>query len=412
MSGGLRKNRRPVDASLPRETTRDTGLSYFELGLLLWIMDRPDGWSIRAAHMAAEGKLPDGTNADGNPHRREGRVAIQNGLMRGLAPRGYYRLERRRLLSGRTVMGTAASEYPVESWAEQFRLFGGKAVPMVEQEDGTFLVLYPDGSTGPDDCSPPEGAFDPQPDLAADDSLDDLGNETAGQTGDQKPASGDVSTPTGSRFPGPGFPGPGFPGPGNLPPKGKQEEKVFVEKDPPPNPHDVPAAAAPQGGEGEDPFPDEHAAMTAYVTWFWCRRRDWQRGVIGEVLARAQEERKVTLRQAALVLAELVDDRHQPTQSPRRMLLDGPWWAVLQPKRQPRQRSTERCSDHPTEPKRTCGHCLGAKKAKVEEPPAPAPRAPGAPASLARAAIERSLAATLERVRERQAQPSGAEGAA
>jgi hypothetical protein len=157
--GGLRK-RTPPRSSVPRSTTRDTSISFRALGVLLYVLDQPNGWVVRAAQLAGEGRRADGTNPAGKPHRREGRDAIRTVLMGELAPAGYYRLERRRLRDGTIAMGTAVSEEPLDSWAEQWRLFGGDAVPCIEQTDGTFMIRYPDGSLHPDDFPPPESAYE------------------------------------------------------------------------------------------------------------------------------------------------------------------------------------------------------------------------------------------------------------
>src|SRR5690349_6424243 len=95
-------------------------------------------------------------------------------------------------------MGTAVSETPVESWAEQAAFFEGKAIPMVEQRDGTFLVRYPDGSLRPDDFPVP--------------TVDDVTSTVV--TGDGSTEDGFLGSGTGDGFPGPGFPASGEPAPG------------------------------------------------------------------------------------------------------------------------------------------------------------------------------------------------------
>jgi hypothetical protein len=179
--GGLRKRRTPF-VQVDRRTVRDGRLSFRALGGLTYLLDRPDGWDVRAEQMSTSGE------------GREGREAVRT-LLRELSAAGYYRLERRRMRDGTFAMGTAVSEDAVESWAAQFRFFGGKAVPMVEQEDGTFLVRYPDGTLAPDDFPPPEAPEQDEP------------------TGAQKPVSGEDDHP-----PGPGNPASGEPGPGKASP--------------------------------------------------------------------------------------------------------------------------------------------------------------------------------------------------
>jgi hypothetical protein len=158
--GGLRK-RRTERTSVPGAAIRDTQLSFRALGVLLWLLDRPDGWSVRADQMSKEGRRVDGTGPGGMPHNREGREAIRTALHE-LGQAGYYRLERRRMISGEVRMGTAVSEDPVPQWAEQDRYFAGDAVPVVEQNDGSFLVRYRDGSLLSEDSSPPAGCEEPK----------------------------------------------------------------------------------------------------------------------------------------------------------------------------------------------------------------------------------------------------------
>ncbi|MFF9901211.1 hypothetical protein [Streptomyces longispororuber] len=122
-------------------TVRDTRIRYCDLGLLTYLLDQSEDWQVRSEQLSkGEG--------------REGRDAVRKMLHR-LASCGYYRLERRRLRTGKTVMGTAISDHPVEQWAADYVTFGRKLdIPVVEQEDGTFLVTYPDGSLGSDGFGP------------------------------------------------------------------------------------------------------------------------------------------------------------------------------------------------------------------------------------------------------------------
>ncbi|MFJ4880085.1 hypothetical protein ACIP93_33425 [Streptomyces sp. NPDC088745] len=134
----VRVNRRHY-VNVESKTVRNDRLSYRALGLLVFLLDQKEGWQVRSDQLSkGEG--------------REGRTAVRNAL-RELADEGYYRLERRRLLDNQYAMGTAISEYPVESWKRDNKIFSSKrdpAVPVVEQKDGTFLVQYPDGSLGSD----------------------------------------------------------------------------------------------------------------------------------------------------------------------------------------------------------------------------------------------------------------------
>ncbi|MFE7072541.1 hypothetical protein ACFU96_20920 [Streptomyces sp. NPDC057620] len=130
---------RPHYVIVGSPTVRNPRLSYRALGLLTYLLDQKDGWVVRSEQLCqGEG--------------REGRAAVRTAL-RELAAEGHYRLERRQLLSGKMAMGTAISEVSKERWVKDNELFGSKkdrAVPVVQQPDGTFLVQYPDGTLGPD----------------------------------------------------------------------------------------------------------------------------------------------------------------------------------------------------------------------------------------------------------------------
>jgi hypothetical protein len=242
---GLRKRKRPF-VQVDRITVRDTHISFRALGVLTWILDRPEGWRFKADNMATLGRH-DGPldakgkktylSADRGPYEREGRDAIRVAL-RELGAAGYYRLERRRMLDGTMSMGAAISEDPVEAWADQWKLFGTRGVPVVQQADGTFLVRYPDGSLLPDDFPPPE----------------DLGefSQVKPETGFQSPAPG-------TENPAPGKPGPGQPATGGpVPYKKEGVGKRGKGDNPPPTPQQGksgtsrPDRAEAQGGEDSD----------------------------------------------------------------------------------------------------------------------------------------------------------------
>lgn len=225
VTAGLRKRISDQHVRVLRRVVRDTRISFRALGILAWLLDRPDGWVVRAEQISREGQRPDGTTADGTTHAREGREAVRTAL-RELAAAGYYRLERRRMRDGSIAMGNAVADEPVPSWAEQWQVFDGKAVPVVEQPDGTFLVRYPDGTLQPDDW--------PAPDPAASD-------KTAAQTGDRFSGPGG----TGAVLSGPGFPAPGEPAPDNTAPLDRKEVKVIGEEVPP-YPHASVGESTPQ----------------------------------------------------------------------------------------------------------------------------------------------------------------------
>lgn len=312
--GGLRKRRSP-DPSLPRTTVRDTSISFRALGALLWIMDKPDGWSIRADHMAKDGKRTDGTGAGGRKHRREGREAIRTALLRELAAEGFYRLERRRMLDGSITMGTAASEDRVDSWVAQYEVFGRKPVPMTQQPDGTFLVQYPDGSTGPDDCDPPE--------VDESDHDDPDPEETAGHTGAQKPVSGTSPVP---RNPAPVKPASGEPASGNTSPSTYKEVKGFKEREnspiPPRDDTTTPEGVAAATREGEISDEEEQILVRGLERALRLRPK-WSRAAVKSAMTRAVSREGRPTRDVANAIVKAAED--PSTKIPGRILNDL-WW--------------------------------------------------------------------------------------
>jgi hypothetical protein len=140
---GVRVARRVFHVRVESTTARDDSISFRALGLLTYLLDQKEGWQVRSDQLSkGEG--------------REGREAIRTAL-RELAAKGYYRLERRRLRTGKVVMGTSVAEYSVPQWIADHSVFSSQkdpSVPVVEQEDGTFLVEYPDGTLGSDGFEP------------------------------------------------------------------------------------------------------------------------------------------------------------------------------------------------------------------------------------------------------------------
>ncbi|RJL22042.1 hypothetical protein [Bailinhaonella thermotolerans] len=177
MTGGLRKRRTPF-VQVPSATIRDKRLSFRARGILAYLLDMPDEWEVRSEVIAAAGI--------------EGREAVRSALHE-LGEHGYYRLERRHLLDGTFVMGTAISEEPVPEWAEAYAEFGGMAITVVQQRDRSFKVKRKDGRLVDDGFGTPTPPTVPLVEVAV------------GHTGDG--------------FPGPGFPDSGRPGPG-LPDSG------------------------------------------------------------------------------------------------------------------------------------------------------------------------------------------------
>jgi hypothetical protein len=153
MSGGLRKRVDPY-LKIPSSTIRDSTISFRARGILAYLLDMPDEWDVRSEVVAANGK--------------EGRGAVRTALHE-LGERGYYRIERRQMRTGKFAMGTAISERPVPEWADQYAEYDGKPVPVIEQADGSFRVKRKDGTLVPD-------GFE--------------GHVSAGHTEDQEPVAG------------------------------------------------------------------------------------------------------------------------------------------------------------------------------------------------------------------------------
>lgn len=133
MSGGLRRIQNTPFVMVPSTTITDKRLSFKARGILAYLLDKPDGWDVRAESIARDSD-------------KDGREAVQSGL-RELAAAGYYRLERRRMRDGTFTMGTAVSAVPVPEWVTDYADSDGKPVTVVEQADGTFDGI-PAGQTG------------------------------------------------------------------------------------------------------------------------------------------------------------------------------------------------------------------------------------------------------------------------
>jgi len=126
--GGLRRHRRDPFVAVPSATIRDRRLSYKARGVLAYLLDQPDGWDVRSVKLA-----------EASDH--DGKAAIRTALHE-LAEHGYYRLERRFTHPGGPIrMGTAVAERPVPEWAAEYAEFGGQAVPVLLQVDGSYEVI-------------------------------------------------------------------------------------------------------------------------------------------------------------------------------------------------------------------------------------------------------------------------------
>lgn len=187
---GLRKRRNSFFVQVPRNTIRDSKLSWKARGLLAFLLDMPDGWDVRSEWLADQ--APDGKDS------------VQSGL-RELRAHGYYRLERRRLTDGRLVMGTAISETPVKEWVDQNAEAGGKPVVVIQQPDGSFLVRRKDGTMTTDGFE--DAAVDePPPDP----------DGSGGPNGGVAPTVPEqIASSTGAGFPGAGSSGTGLPDAGS-----------------------------------------------------------------------------------------------------------------------------------------------------------------------------------------------------
>lgn len=198
----MRHRRRP-GRFVPRTTIRDTGIDYIALGLLVHLLDKPRGWRVRGETLAAER-----TNSNGQ-------------VMKSLAQlraAGYYRLERRRLLNGKFVMGTAISEEPVEEWVADNAEFDGEPVPLVQQPDGSFLVRHKDGKLTDDGFGNWEDFGDDE------DQHDDFQEEDFPDLEAEGPDFPDLET-EGPVPPDPEIPGSGGPGTANVGPLREKREK-------------------------------------------------------------------------------------------------------------------------------------------------------------------------------------------
>lgn len=149
----MRKRMVGYFVQVPRATIRDRRLGYKERGILAYLLDMPEGYEPTIERLA------DASDDDA-------KHSVSTGLM-SLRRYGYYRVERRRLLNGTLVYGSAVSQTPVASWARDHEESGGKPVQLIEQADGTFLVRRPDGSLDDDGFTLPNSPPEPEnPDTA------------------------------------------------------------------------------------------------------------------------------------------------------------------------------------------------------------------------------------------------------
>jgi hypothetical protein len=193
VSEGLRKRRRRY-TNIPSSTIEDPGMSYEALGVLVYLLNKPPGWAVRSVSVA-----------DARPWER--RDSVQ-GALKQLAAAGYYRIERRHLLSGRIAVAASVSEEPIPSWSAESAEYGGP-VPVVQQPDGTFLVRHKDGSLSSDgfdgaEEGPPSAPDPSDPDSDVCPGQAETGFSGAGGAGAGEAGSGETgSGPAGAGKSGP-----------------------------------------------------------------------------------------------------------------------------------------------------------------------------------------------------------------
>jgi len=330
VTGGLRKRAHSY-LNVPSATVTDGRLSFKARGILAYLLDKPAGWDVRSVSIAADS--PDG------------KAAVQAGL-RELARAGYYRIERRRLLDGRLVTGTAVSEEPVASWASEYAEYQGP-VPVVQQPDGSFQVRRKDGSLTGDGFS-----AGPKPELRA-----------AGTAGDGDDAVS--AARAGTRFSGAGSAGPGQTGAGSAgsgkPGASINTEEPLQKTSPyPPGPL-RPAAVADAQPEGEEEDQDFVPGLDALVDEVREIRPEWSSRSIRRALAHPDVTERGWDRARRAMLAVAADPG---SNQPGRLAHGGPWWS------QPGGSGP----DHPRPP--WCGECSDERARQVDLPGGTVSRCP------------------------------------
>jgi hypothetical protein len=261
MSGGMRKRQTPF-VQIDSKSVNNPELSLRAIGLLAWILDKPDGWDVRSEAIAKKVK--------------EGREAIRTALHE-LGAVGHYRIERRRLLTGKFEMGTAVAYEPDPEWAAQYAEYDGKPVTMIQQPDGSFKVKHKDGSLADDGF---------QGDVSAGQTED--GFLGAGLPGAGDPASGDPDS---------GDPASGPPSPINR----THTEDTHTETDSSTSdesaPGDQPVLDGMPDGASSTPTIGQQAAALA-TAWF-----DHYQSHYGPVTARGKARPYVVLRDQVVLPA-------------------------------------------------------------------------------------------------------------
>ena len=308
MTGGLRKRAHSY-LNVPSATVTDGRLSFKARGILAYLLDKPAGWDVRSVAIAADS--PDG------------KAAVQAGL-RELALAGYYRIERRRLLDGRLVTGTAVSEEPVASWAEEYAEYQGP-VPVVQQPGGSFKVRHKDGSMTGDGFS-----AGPETETHDGGTAGDGSGVSAGRTRTQFSGAGSA---------GAGQTGAGSAGAGKLGALTNREEPLQKTSPPPPKPL-RPAADA--QAEGEDEDRDFMPGLDALVSDIREIRPEWSSRSIRRALANPDVAERGWDRARRAMLAVAADPE---SNQPGRLAHGGPWWSQPDARGQPRPPWCGECSD-------------------------------------------------------------------
>jgi hypothetical protein len=323
VTSGLRKRARSY-LNVPSATVSDGRLSFKARGILAYLLDKPAGWDVRSVSIAADSQA-------------DGKAAVQAGL-RELARAGYYRIERRRLLDGRLVTGTAVSEEPVTSWAAEYAEYQGP-VPVMQQPGGGFKVVRKDGSLTGDGFVAAAG---PEPRVAG----------TADGGGD-----GVSAGRTGTRFSGAGITGSGQTGAGAA---GSGKLGAFINREEPlqrTSPHPpgtLPHAAAADAWPGEgDEDRDSAAPLDALVAEVRKIRPEWSSRSVRRALAHPDVTERGWDRARRAMLAVAADPE---SKQPGRLAHGGPWWVQPGPSGSGRLRPS------------WCGGCSDERARQIDLP--------------------------------------------
>jgi hypothetical protein len=140
--GILRKRLSRGFTITPTATLDDMSLSYRDLGILSYLISRPEGWTVSYK----------GLMKSSERFGREGEKAVLQSL-RNLRAAGYYHIEQVRGSDGRIRTLTHISDTPVLAWMEtkkpefpQVAPSGGKALSGATRENDLTMQVAPNGS--------------------------------------------------------------------------------------------------------------------------------------------------------------------------------------------------------------------------------------------------------------------------